>query len=841
MHPNCIKAVNAVAGRPLSSAKLKAIENAIDGKMRELARLDGPRWRSLTREQQMIEGATAAAQDVVAQAALREARGLMQINRVAETEARVSSNKTMFDLTRSEAWIRDMEQAQTRIDQIRDEAFNGLAEVMEAVQIKDGAGFWRKVGMTIFDLDNPEQTRAIVREVFAKADGHTGNAVAKQAARAYLDTIEGMRVRFNSAGGDIGKLGYGYLSQHHDQAKIHAVRSGDWADKVLPLLDRQQYLEADGSLTPLNKVREMLVAAHETLATGGDNKREPGGFKGSGARANRGSDARVLHFKDGDAWMDYMAEFGEGSLYDAMMGHIGRASRDIGLVESFGPNVEQTARVQNDLATRADGEGTWANRSHLSTPEQRWQLLNGATTTPFNPTTAVIVGSLRAIQTAAKLGGAIISSITDIGTIASTLRFNRLPYFDYLSNLGHQAMSADTRAELQAHGIMGEVMTDSINRWTGENITSSIADRLAGATMKFSFMNAWTSGLRRAFSMTMMKGFAGKLGKGWAEMDEWDQHLLQRKGITEADWDVISRAQPTSLNGRSYLTPEGIIATGADGARQIATKWGAFVSDEAQFAVINPDQATRAIATGGLRAGTIGGEAWRCAMQFKSFPMAMITRHWDRMLTTPQGLEGAPVGYGADSAAAARVNRIALFAGFNVSLTLLGAMVLQTKALIQGKDPMNMDPEDDHGKKFWLKALAQGGGMSFVADALLADPAEGARNWEKTLGMAGPVAGTIGGLLDVGPENLRQWLQGKDTHLGAEALRWVNSNLPGVNLWQVRTLWQRAFIDQAQESLNPGYLSRMRQRAHKDFGSSWWWSPGEVAPDRAPDLEKIGG
>jgi hypothetical protein len=842
MHPNCVNAVNAIAGKPLSPAKLQAIEDAIGGKMRELARQDRARWQSLTHEQRMIEAATAAAQDVVAQAALKEARGLMQINRAAETAARVDGHKALTDLTTSEAWIRDIELSQIYIDQVRSEAVGSLGQMLDAVQIKDGAGFWRKVGMSVFDLDNPEQTRAIVREVFAQADGHTGNALAKQAAQAWLDTIEGMRVRFNGAGGDIGKLGYGYLSQHHDQAKIHAVRSGDWADKVLPLLDREQYLEADGSLTPVNKLRELLVAAHETLATGGDNKREPGGFKGTGARANRGSDARVLHFKDGDAWSAYMEEFGQGSLYDAMMGHVGRMARDIGLVERYGPNPEQTAKVNHDLARRADGTGS-DNKSFGTRPEQRWALINGAASTPFDPTTAAIGDSLRSLQVAAKLGGAVISSLTDMGTIAGTLRFNRLPYFEYLGQLRKQAFDADTRAELQAHGVIGEALADSINRWTGENMAHSWAGRVAGSVMKYSFMNAWSDGLRRAFSMTMMKGFTSKLGKGWADLDEWDQHLLQRKGISEDDWSVISRAQAENVRGVDYLTPSAIVATGVDGARQIATKWGAFVSDEAQFAVINPDQATRGIATGGaLQAGTIKGEAWRAAMQFKSFPMAMISRHWRRMSETPQGLEGAPMGYGADTSAGATANRVAMFAAFNVSLTLLGAAVLQVKSLLQGKDPMNMDPEDEHGRKFWAKALAQGGGMSFVADALLADPADGnTRTWENKLGLMGPVAGSVGGLLDVGPENLRQWLQGKNTNLGPEALRWINSNLPGVSLWQIRTLWQRAVIDQAQEALNPGYLSRMKQRAQKDWGSSWWWSPGEVAPDRAPDLEKIGG
>lgn len=852
MDPKCIQAVNAAAGKRLSPAKLNAIEDAIDGKMRELAsiaRADARKnggsnaWLSMSHEQQMIEAATKAMEDIQAQAALKEARATMQILRTAETEARIGQQSQLSKLTRSQAWIRDMELSQIYIDRLRNESIGQLTDMLDAVQVKDGQGFWRKVGMSIFDLDNPAMTRDIVREIFGGADGKTGNAIAKAGAKAWLDTIEGLRVRFNAAGGDIGDVGYGYVAQHHDRLKIAKTAPETWADATLPLLNRERYVEPDGTLTPTDKLREMLVAAHETLATGGDNKREVGSFSGTGARANNGSQSRVLHFKDGDAWMAYMDQYGEGSLYDAMMGHIGAMTKDIGLVERYGPNPEQQARVQLDLATRADKDGTIRDRRKFgTTPQARWDILSGKTSAPFEPRIAEAGDFLRSWQVAAKLGGAVVSSLTDIGSIAQTLHFNRLPYFDYLANVKGQ-MNKEVRAELASHGIIGEALADGLNRFTGDHLTHSIAGRVASATMKVSFMNAWSDSLRRAFSMTQMHAFSKKAGKSWESLDQWDRYLMERKGITAADWEVISSAEVADVAGRPMLTPSAIKATGKEGADQIATKWGAFVNDEAQFAVINPDQATRAIVTGGgAQRGTITGEAWRTFAQFKSFPLAMISRHWDRVFQTPQGLEGAPMGFGAKTEAGARANRIAMFAAMNVSLMLLGAMVLQTKALLSGKDAMVMDPEEDSGRKFWAKAMGQGGGLSFVADALLADPADGnTRTWENKLGLLGPVPGTIGGAIDVGPENLRQFLQGKETNIGPETLRWINSNLPGVNLWYVRQMWQRNVIDQAQEAMNPGYLSRMQQRARKDWDTSWYWAPGEQLPERAPDLSTVTG
>ena len=44
-----------------------------------------------------------------------------------------------------------------------------------------------------------------------------------------------------------------------------------------------------------------------------------------------------------------------------------------------------------------------------------------------------------------------------------------------------------------------------------------------------------------------------------------------------------------------------------------------------------------------------------------------------------------------------------------------------------------------------------------------------------------------------------------------------------------------------QENLSPGYLDRQRSKAQKDWQQGYWWTPGETAPDRAPDVSAIGG
>jgi hypothetical protein len=177
-----------------------------------------------------------------------------------------------------------------------------------------------------------------------------------------------------------------------------------------------------------------------------------------------------------------------------------------------------------------------------------------------------------------------------------------------------------------------------------------------------------------------------------------------------------------------------------------------------------------------------------------------------------------------------------------VGMTLFGGISLQMKALRDGKDPMSMDPTDDKGLKFWTQAALQGGGLGHIGNLLLNAPEErGSRGWEGTLGILGPVAGSAGGLLDLTQGNLAELAQGKDTHFGAEALRYAKGHAPLVNLWQGKTAIDRAILNDAQEMLSPGYLARIKARARKDWNTEYWWEPGEGLPDRAPDVTAIMG
>lgn len=819
MHPNCIASVTKAAGRALSASEIKNIDDRMNEAMRRLARKDPSGWMAKAIDQRVTEAAQLAMQDIRAEAARKVENAQRQVLATVDTSNRIASLKASMDVGQSRALVEDMNNTSLYIDGIKKQYTSGLMDLISAAGSMQGTGIGRKALMALFDARNPQMTRDLVAEIFANGKGGTGNKIASDGAKAWLETIETMRARFNAAGGDVGKLDYGYLPQPHDSARVRNAGADKWATKTIGLLDRSQYLREDGSRMNDAEVMDLLRGAHETLATDGLNKQEPGAFKGPGARANRGSDSRVLHFKDGEAYLAYNREFGLGSMYDAMISHIAGLSKSIGLVERMGPNPNQQFRLQQDIAERADNG---LKRSFGHKPQTYWDILSGTAGTPDSARIAAVGQHIRNIQTFGKLASAVISSITDIGTIVVTTGYNKLSYWDMLKNT-ITAGGKEAKEFANAHGMIADSMINDLNRWQGEHIANNWSGRLANSTMRLSLMNAWTDTLRRGFSMTMQAGLGKLSGKTWAQLSEWDRSHLGRKGITEADWAVVNQAKLTDYRGQKMLTPEAIAASGDPRANEVTAKILGFITDESEYAIINPDLATRAWSTAGAQqAGTAIGEIGRSVMQFKSFPIAMISRHWRRMLDADASQDGAPL----------LANKAAYTAALLLTTTALGAIAFQTKQMIQGKDPVDMTTG-----KFWSRAAAQGGGAGFFADILFADTTQD-RGQLDSVGrlLLGPSWGSLAEIYELTKGNIDESLAGKDTHVGAEALKFAKGHLPYINLWYGKAALDHMVTHAIQENLSPGYLARQKQRAMKEWNQGYWWEPNDAMPDRPPDI-----
>jgi hypothetical protein len=106
----------------------------------------------------------------------------------------------------------------------------------------------------------------------------------------------------------------------------------------------------------------------------------------------------------------------------------------------------------------------------------------------------------------------------------------------------------------------------------------------------------------------------------------------------------------------------------------------------------------------------------------------------------------------------------------------------------------------------------------------------------------GPVFGLAEEGLNLTQGNLIQLAQGQDTHVYAEAIKFIRGITPGTSLWYAKGAFDHMIFHQMQEYFSPGYLSTMQARARREFGQSYWWQPGgDLSDAREPDWTKALG
>lgn len=827
MRVECVQAVERAIGRRITQAEQRGIEERVVGTMRRLASREPERWRTMPRSERLAEAARTIGEDLTHAAELHDLRTALQVEAHARHLPDIeNAGARGFDVLQ-----RKLEEADRYIKGVHRDTLRQALDAIDFATTNDRGSLVGRGLRWVSNLEDPGKTLAFAREVMGK---DTGDAGAKAAAKAWRETIDGQRERFNRGGGDVRKLQGGYLPQPHDAERINTAGISEWVADALRWVDRTKYTDARGR--PLNdgELANALEQAWRDITTDGVAGRPLGEFRAEGSLANAKSQARVIHFKDADAHVAYLAKYGRGTVFDAMSDHLRTMSRNIGLVETFGPNPAATFRTLHDQATLGRGKDRVAG---IMTTQDMFDTLLGKFDNPRTQSIANLGQGLRNMQVFGKLQQTTLAAITDVPLYMATLGYHGQQWWKAPINIV-RAFGKESRQFADVAGLMSESVIGDMHRWGEGHIGRGWTDRLASATMKVSLLNAWTDAVRRAMSVSMMSAMAKLSRTPWERLNQYDQARMKTAGWTPEEWAVLQAVPLERWRNTDMLTPAAMMkAEGIDPAlreRAVSRLLGVIV-DESEYASPNPDLRTRTLQAGSLQRGTGKGEIWRSLMLFKGFAFSMMFRHWSRALHGDM----SPAG------------KVAYTSALAFGTTLLGGIALQLQDLVAGRDPR--DVTGDQGEapdrliRFWGAALAKGGGLGFLGDMLLSGRGSHGQSAGSAAigGVVGPVVGSAFELIyDVGLENVMEAAQGKDTHAGAEAFRWARGHTPFTNLWYSKLVLDQAMLNQAQEFLSPGYLSKTRARMERTWDSQWWWEPGETgalsgdmsAPERAPNL-----
>jgi hypothetical protein len=674
----------------------------------------------------------------------------------------------------------------------------------------------------------------LLKEVFGE---DSANPTAKLVAEQWAAASEYLRLRANAAGMAIAKRNdAGYLPQKHDQVKVRSAGKAAWISGIRDKLDLNKMIdERTGKPFRAEALELALNDVYETISSGGLNKVKSGSAGAGKSLANRRMDHRFLVFKNAEAWQKYMDEFGDGDVFDTMIGHIDAMSKDIAMLEQFGPNPTTTIEALKIEAQKIASADDARTKSEAATNaysmdankfDDMLDLFTGEGSIPANVGAANAMSATRNLLQASLLGGVtLIAMPTDIFTSRMTGRLAGIPTAKLLRRAFTQfvaPLSAQEKAQFAVRlGIAADNwMTHAhgqarfFGELTGPQMTQTVSDVVLRGTA----LSHWTQAIRQTFGLEFL-GHLGELkNKKFGELPATTRNTLEAYGIAEDRWNIIRSTDMEVQNGADFVRPLNIeeragLAPGL--GREIATQLMSLIENETNKAVPQATLRSRASLVGNRKRGTLGGEIVESFAQFKSFPVSVLQGNLLRYLNV-DGL-GHKALYTIE---------------FVAGMTIAGALGLQAREMAKGRDPRNMND-----MRFWGSALLMGGGLGLFGDFLYSDLNRYGGGLGASLG--GPVAGTADQLRNLTMGNAAQAVMGQDTNTVSEMIKFAARNTPGANIWYIRLALERLAIERLGEMADPRAhraYRRTQRKYLKEYNQRYWWAPGRAEPHRAPDL-----
>lgn len=741
---------------------------------------------------------------------------------------------------------------------------------------------------------NLPKMEAVVRELF---DENSGDAAAKELAKAWSETAEGLRQRFNRAGGAVGKLEKWGLPQAHNPSALRNRGFAQWRADILPLLDPAKMRHPiSGQPMTTAQVDESLRRVFDRIVTDGavDAPLSPS-TGGSGALHKQHAEHRFLVFNDADAWLKYQRLYGAGGadgIFATMMNHVNIMARDIAAMEVLGPNPNLTIEAmmrfvqqQTDLAvgkrpalfpTKSPiGLPSWRPEDygarHIEKAREMWSNINGSANVPANSLFANTMSAIRNITFGTTLGSAMLSSVSDLGRQQITRRFAGVYKsahsgrdlrgvhnpFVVLADIVQQ-FKGENRREALAAGLIMESAVNVMHgqaRYIGSFDGPVLTRRYADRMLTWAGLTPWTQAGRHVFGLSAMKEFAANVGKRFADLDPGLQMWMKRYGLGEAEWDEIRQFTPSVMGdadaflrgrqpGADAFPKNPTPSTIRDAGKVMAGSVDA--PDLEPIRYLKPtDIKNRALAERYLEmilqeteravpSGTVANRAFWVGSNKPGTIKGELLRNVSMLKAYSAIVMMQDTGRIAQEIAAGRKMRGGRYAAsVLVSMTIYGALAMQLKGLSRGEDPRPMDNE-----KFWGAAMLQGGGLGLFGDYLFGQVNRFGGSWGDAA--LGPVASRASNLWNLTAGNVIQFGQDEPTNAGREAVQFARLNVSVP--FYLRLAYERVLLDELQKVADPEAYQAFRRKASKlksQFKTGYWWAPGETGPRRAPDLGNL--
>jgi len=663
---------------------------------------------------------------------------------------------------------------------------------------------------------------------------------------------EMVRMKLNDRGANIGKL-WGYVvRQSHDPYLVRdaANRLGKtdvstdsklannydqnynknfsaWRDFVIDKIDK------DRTFADVENIDEFMLFVYNSLIKN-ENLKSDGAEFSYGARpaknaAKSAQMKRVLHFKDADNWFDYNEMFGVGNLNESFFSGLTTAGRNIGIIDTLGTKpAANFEKIRKAVATRLTQEGRDSAKVSSRQYEKYMAVVDGSIYSVENFAVAKWSAIARTVASTAKLGGAVISAVSDLAQYGGEMRYQGRSFlggmFEGLSSIFRLKNSKDKKEIAEALGFMADnTIYDISGRFqVGDNLSKGWTN-MQRTFFKYNLLSWWTNTLKEGSMLGMANYFAKQKNIEFNSLNPGLKNLFNTYNIDSTRWNVIrSVAMEKASDGTEFINiklldqitdPQAKLISGLDNAskreiRVIKDKFKSSVSgmllDRSIYAVIEPDARIKAKMTQGYLAGTGMGEAIRFIGQFKAFPMSIVYKTLSREASFWR--------------AGNKARAISGVASIVVTSWFLGYIAMTAKDLLKGRSP-----RDPTKKETLIAAFLQGGGLGIYGDVLFQETRTGG---DIAASLLGPVPLTGFDLFQA----MKHGIFDQDIDkVGRQLYKSVSTNIPYLNLFYTKTAFDYLIGYQLMETMNPGVLQRMEKRAEKEYNQDFIFTkPSEI-------------
>lgn len=685
----------------------------------------------------------------------------------------------------------------------------------------------------------------VIRELWQP--GSTGDRAASDIAKAWRRTSDLAIDMLNNAGGAVRKLDDWHVPQSVSPAAIMKNVNAYKAD-LMDRLDWDRMRWPDGSRISPARRAEIVDEVYRTQSSGGANKIKPGSFNGRGAAVgNQLDNHRFLFYKTADDWLHMHEQYGDGSVFDVMTGHIENQAHRIGLVQQFGSNPGHMKDTIKALALKKAEELDNARTEPLKANERSWvsrteaelknvfepsyELITRAN--PMDPDSVLgnLVTGAGNLITSAVLGSASFLAIPGDFITQSAVRFFNKQGISGGMDFYMKSLMTDRKAAreiaTQSGFVFDEVVTAvyAAERFTGiGTMGPAWTKRLADATLRLSLLTPHTRSARWAVQAETMGMMARMADKPFEDLPFKD--MMRRYGIDESMWNEIRTREPYEPKpGVKFLRP--LDMTGTTRGDEIYRRFQGMITEEARRAVPEATVEGQLFLKGTERPDTIRGGLLYSFGMFKNFPISMFMIYGRLAMSSPE-VKG----------------RLSYLAALGAGLTMVGAIGTQMREISKGRDPLPMNTPS-----FWGKAVLSGGALSIWGDFLFQGVNRFGSGPQDVV--AGPVVGLVGDSTQLMFGGLFKWAENVGTltpdasraSFAEKGVEFTRRYSPGASIWWARKPLEAMFFDRLEDLANPRAYrkrSQMRKRRRRDFGNDYFWQPGEVLPSRAPNLGNLG-